>query len=67
VAKIASAVRRLRRDEPVELGDWLAPNFFHLFSEEEIRAELRDAGFRVDHYAGQPYGHALARRIAVGP
>ena len=47
VWKLANAIRRVRRLPPVELGDDLAPNFVHRFTEEEVRAELAEAGFRM--------------------
>lgn len=61
IAQVANVVRRLRRAEPVEVGDGLVPNFVHGFSEAEIAEELAEAGFGVVHYADAPYGHAVAR------
>jgi hypothetical protein len=60
VAGTANLVRRLRRAEPVELGDTVAQNFVHRFTREEIESELADGGFRVVVYAPKPYGHAVA-------
>jgi len=61
IAQVANVVRRLRRAEPVEVGDGLVPNFVHGFVEAELAAELAEAGFGLVHYAGAPYGHAVAR------
>ncbi|PRY30479.1 hypothetical protein [Pseudosporangium ferrugineum] len=67
VAAVAGPVRRLRRRPPVELGDDLAPNFLHRFTEEELAEELTGAGYTPVDYApgravtGEP-GHAVARR-----
>lgn len=61
VATTANAVRRLRRSEPVELGDALSPNYVHYFTQEEIAAELAAAGFRMVAFESEPYGHAVAR------
>ena len=60
VARTANLVRRVRRAEPVELGDTIGQNFVHRFTREEIESELADGGFRVVAYAAQPYGHAVA-------
>src|SRR5690606_35718228 len=72
VARIAAALRRLRGAEPVALGDDLAPNFVHRFSVEEIREELREAGFELLTMAleGQgptDSGWAVARPLAAAP
>ncbi len=66
VARVAATVRRLRGDEPIEYGDWLvgdarSPLYVHLFSEPEVRAEMREAGFSVEKYATIPYGHVVGR------
>jgi hypothetical protein len=63
VAAVARPLRRLRRDEPVEPGDTLAPNFVHYFTRAEIEAELAAAGFDCLEYRTEPYGHAVARAI----
>jgi hypothetical protein len=60
-ARIANLVRRLRRRESVEVGDALRPNFVHFFTADEIAAELAEAGFRLEWFRPEPYGHALAR------
>jgi hypothetical protein len=63
VRKVASAVRRLRRGEPVELGDTLSPLFVHCFSRDELVAECAAAGFEVVELNPEPYPHAVARAV----
>ncbi|HKG94525.1 MAG TPA: class I SAM-dependent methyltransferase [Gemmatimonadaceae bacterium] len=57
VRMVAGAVRRLRGDEPVELGDDLAPNFVHRFTRAEVEAELAAGGFRLAGF--EPQGPGL--------
>ena len=67
VAAVAGVVRRIRRRPGVELGDDLAPNYLHRFTEAELAAELGAAGYRLVAYAPGRHGtgepaHAIARR-----
>lgn len=57
---IASAIRRARRQEAVDYGDALVPNFAHHFTRGEIAAEVRDAGLELAMFESHPYGHAVA-------
>ena len=59
VAAVAGAVRRARRQPPVERGDALTPNYVHYFTEAEIAGELADGGFEPVSFAAEPYGHAV--------
>ena len=59
MARRASVIRRLRRLEPAEAGDFFVPNYVHYFVREEIAAELAAAGFRMAHFEEEPYGHAI--------
>ena len=43
----------------VEEGDYLAPTYTHFFNEDEIRAELDEAGFDLAYYSEEEYGHAV--------
>jgi hypothetical protein len=61
IARVGTAVRRLRRADPVELGDNLRPQFAHRFTRNEMAAELSDAGFQMTFYGDTSYGHAVAR------
>lgn len=56
---VANAIRWLRGMAAVEVGDGFYPFFAHSFNEEEIRAELADAGFQMDFYTTRDYGHAV--------
>ena len=60
VAAIANGPRTLLARERAETGDYLEPNFVHDFTEEELRVELEEAGFRMALYQRHPYGHAVA-------
>jgi hypothetical protein len=56
VAAVGSGVRRLRRDEPVEIGDDLFPGYSHAFTEEEFAAEASAAGYRLTRFEPQGSG-----------
>ncbi len=58
---IANIFRLLTRRTCAEVGDDLAPNFVHKFTEAEIKAEMNAAGFELEFYANEPYGHAWGR------
>jgi hypothetical protein len=60
-ARVANLVRRLRRSDPIEVGDCIRTTAFHLFTREEIELELESAGFRLERFEVDPYGHAVAR------
>ena len=60
---VANFLRRLRRVEPVELGDSLGPDYAHYFTRSEIDSELREAGFELVYYSTQGYGHAIGRAL----
>lgn len=63
VAAIANAVRHVRRQDPVEVGDAIAGNFLHCFTRAEIEAELAASGFRLVDFQLSPYGHAIGRAV----
>jgi hypothetical protein len=63
VAQLANLLRGLRRRTQVEVGDNLGPNYVHFFTEEEIAGELADGGFRMEHFAVLPYGHAVGLAV----
>jgi hypothetical protein len=60
---IANTLRGLLRREQIETGDALVPNFAHCFVKEEILDELNQAGFQLEMYDTNTYGHAVG--IAV--
>lgn len=47
---IAGALRRLRGGPPIELGDTLSPSRVHVFSREELGAELAAAGMELSDF-----------------
>lgn len=65
IARLGTLLRRARGDEPVEEGDALAPNYVHLFHEDEVRAELREGGWEPVFYDTFTTGHAVG--VAAGP
>lgn len=56
---IANAIRRSLFREPLEEGDRLDSNFRHLFTPEEIAAELSEGGFRLADFGRDGYPHAV--------
>jgi hypothetical protein len=62
-ARIGNALAWLSRGEPVELGDYLVPNFVHFFTEQELASELCDSGFELAEFRANPYGHAVAHAV----
>ena len=66
-ARIAGAIRRLRRGEEIEAGDALNEhNFYHRFVREEIQTELHDAGFELESFEPAPFGDDSNLGYAVG-
>lgn len=55
-ARVANAARALLGRERAEVGDALAPNFVHYFTQGEIAAELREAGFEPRRFHPQGPG-----------
>jgi hypothetical protein len=47
VSRHANAIRRVLRRPLVEIGDDLAPNYVHRFTETEVEAELHEGGFNM--------------------
>ncbi|CAN5841477.1 hypothetical protein BH23ACT4_BH23ACT4_13490 [soil metagenome] len=64
-AAVGNLARRILRRERLEVGDSLDPNFVHHFVENEVESELAAAGFKLQLFSAEPYGHAVA--LAVGP
>jgi SAM-dependent methyltransferase len=61
VARVVKAIRLSR--EKVEPGDILIDMFFHYASEDEVRREMDEAGFKTVHFSLHSFGHAIG--IAV--
>lgn len=69
VRAAAAPIRALLRREPPEPGDDLVPNFVHRFTEAEVEAEMRAAGFRLARFQPEgegPYDSGWAVGIAEG-
>jgi hypothetical protein len=62
-AAVGNAIRRLYGRQRLEVGDYLDPNYVHLFHEKEIADELSAGGFEMLAFAAKPYGHAVARAV----
>lgn len=60
----ANRIRRLLRRPALDRGDVFGPPPMHLFTREEIDAELRNAGFRLDLYRSEGYPHAVGIAVA---
>jgi len=59
-AKIGGAIRKIRRAEPVEEGDWLESGFQHHFVRQQITSEMNEAGLELIYFSGGTcYGHAV--------
>jgi hypothetical protein len=64
--RIARTLRRLLRSpDAVEYGDTLDGTFDHLFTKDEVTAEMASAGFELVLYAESPYGHAVGRAVRI--
>lgn len=59
-AAVANVLRHVLGGEHVETGDFLVPNYVHLFIHEEIVRELNESGFELTFFGIAPYGHAVA-------
>lgn len=57
---VGNILRRIRRKSLLEVGDSLAPNYVHLFTRDELKVELQQAGFDLVFYDSAEYGHAVA-------
>ena len=62
IASIGNIVRFLLSRDSLAVGDSLAPNYVHYFTESELTKELDDAGFELLYYSSKGYGHAIGQR-----
>ena len=60
-AAIGTALALILRGEQLEVGDFLAPNFVHYFTQDELDGELRAGGFEPVLFATDEYGYAVGR------
>jgi hypothetical protein len=65
-ARIGGILSRVTGGEPVEVGDYLVPNFVHFFTRREISEEFAAAGFELVRFEVKPYGHAVGRLVGTG-
>jgi Methyltransferase domain len=66
-ARIGSAIRKLRRAEPVEEGDCLRAGFQHHFVQQQILSEMKEADIELVYFSGGTcYGHAVGLVQTVG-
>ncbi len=56
-------VRRGLCRELAETGDWLAPNYVHFFTRDEVASELSEGGFKIIRYGTDEYGHAVGTAV----
>lgn len=66
VRKVGNSIRWLRGAEWLTAGDALAPNYVHYFTEQDLGAELREAGLALVAYQAGDYGRAVARAPGAG-
>ncbi|MEW5802927.1 MAG: SAM-dependent methyltransferase [bacterium] len=59
IKAVANSIRWPLGRELAEAGDDLVPNYVHIFNEEEIASELNEAGFQLELYSTDLYGHAV--------
>ena len=62
--RVANVFRWLLRREKAEIGDDLAPDYVHYFTQAEIAAEMEAAGFHLLYFATDGYGQAVGRAVA---
>ena len=60
IALVGNIFRRILGRNRIEVGDILVPFYAHMFTEVELEAELRQAGFDLAFYNTEQYGHAVA-------
>jgi hypothetical protein len=53
---------KIFRNQPIEKGDLLTEFSGHVFTFQEVRYELEQAGFSVVYEASHPYGHMVAHK-----
>jgi hypothetical protein len=60
-ASVGNVFRFFLRRERLQTGDSLEPNYVHYFTENELKNELNEAGFKLLYYSSKNYGHAVAQ------
>jgi hypothetical protein len=64
-ARGANWIRKLRRAEPVAVGDRLDSGFKHWFNRQDIAGEMADAGLVLEYYSVDGYGWAVGKKQAL--
>ena len=69
---IGNVLRKIRRLPPLQLGDYIMiregyPAFVHLFQADQLRRELRDAGYKTVYYDEADYCVCVASRADEDP
>ena len=62
-AVIGNGLATVTRREPVELGDWMEPDYKHYFTRDALRGEMAEGGFELVTFSTGPLGSAVG--IAV--
>jgi hypothetical protein len=65
-AQAANWIRKVRRAEPVSVGDRLDLGFKHWFNREDVASEMAEAGFELEWYSIDGYGWAVGRKCLDG-
>ena len=66
VKRAGNAMRRLVPGPAIETGDTFGRFFLHMFTREEVVAELSDGGWSLIEYGRSGTGWAVARREPIG-
>jgi hypothetical protein len=61
IVAVANFFRTITFREKIEDGDYLAYNYVHMFTKEEISKEIHSAGFQVVAYDDAQYGCAIIK------
>jgi 2-polyprenyl-3-methyl-5-hydroxy-6-metoxy-1,4-benzoquinol methylase len=60
IVNVSNFFRRISFREKTELGDRLVPDYIHYFTEEEVKGELIQVGYRISDYYANEYGCIVA-------
>lgn len=59
ITQIGNSIRWLLRRDFLDVGDDLASNYVHYFTQTQIEEELKEASFKLVMYSTEEYGHAV--------
>jgi hypothetical protein len=63
-ARAANWIRKVRRAEPVDVGDRLDSGFKHWFNRDDVAGEMAEAGFILECYSTVGYGWAVGKKLS---